>query len=293
MNLLPLLSKCPKRPAAIVGGAVVLWLLCSATPMLGLQVCLMASVLAYFLGRAALVRMLVRPRVEKQVHPRSLRGRTIGAAVGASVLAIGAEHIMPGTFFSFFRSAVAASVEVSPKVDTLGTASQAVTSYEPLTVPLASSLSIDASLLVVVVLAILVGRFHFISVARTLRDKLKDSTRSPHGLAILALLALGAVAVNGSRAPTAIPAPSASAAAPVPTDAEKRATLEEQLAEKLASLRKLETPLQGATAANATNTTSLDDMNLWRNTSRPNPAELETLRADIHKIAKELGSLGS
>ena len=139
------------------------------------------------------------PSVEKAAPSRSLRAGAIGAAVGASVLAIGAERIMPGTLSGFFHSAAASSAEVSSKIDRASTGTQTTVPSVLPAVPYASSFSIDVSLLVGLVMAVLVGRSHLISAAGKLRDRLKNSTRSPNGLAILALLALAVVAASGSR----------------------------------------------------------------------------------------------
>jgi hypothetical protein len=106
---------------------------------------------------------------------------------------------MPGTLSGFFRSAAASSAEVSSKIDGASTGTQTTALFALPAVPLASSFSIDVSLLVGLVLAVLVGRSHLISAVGKLRDRLKNSTRSPYGTAILALLGLAVVAESGSR----------------------------------------------------------------------------------------------
>ena len=199
---------------------------------------------------------------------------------------------MPGTFSDFFRSAAASSAEVSSTIDAASTGTHTPVSFAPPAVPLASSFSIDVSLLVALAVAVLVGRSHLSSAAGKLRDRLKNSTGS-HRPAILGLLALTVVAGSSSHTLNTPATPVVSKAVDERTNAEKRAVLQEQLAEKLTTLRQLETTLQGATSTSATSTKALDDMSLWRNISRPNPAEMETLRADINKIVKELGGLGS
>ena len=295
MNWLPLLLKSLRRAAALIGATVVFWFL---SPLLGLEAFLVASVLAYLSGRTVLTQMLARSRGFKAFPKRSIRTGAIGVMVGATVLAIGAEQMIPGSFSGFFGSSSASSIEASSqteaaKIDKTSAGTQTAASFELPSTPLASSVSIDLSLIVALTIAVLAGRSHILIAARNLRYRLQGLTSSPHGLAILALLGLAVIALGSSRAPTVPSAPVASKAIDERTGVEKRAVLEGLLAEKLLALRQLEAPLQGATPARTTKTNAFDDMSLWRNTSRPNPIEIETLRADINKIVKELGDLGS